>query len=279
MMAKRPNDIVYRELWLDRSLNRGPLFILEISRIIVGLLIIGFLLDRLFSPSIAVVVVLPVIIVIVILFSAQTKKFYKRLEERFLRNLNARETAENSNRIDAGFIMDKVKAQTELGPWDAHMEDMEVNPNADYTGRSLAELGWREKYGISIAFIRRGERLIFAPGRDERLLAMDRIGIIGSDEQLQSFKPVFDSAEKYDSQLLNIDDFVIQKIVVDEHNKLRGLTIRESGIRERTDGLVIGIERNKNRILNPGSDTLFEWGDIVWIAGDRKKIQKINKAI
>jgi CPA2 family monovalent cation:H+ antiporter-2 len=279
MMAKRPNDIVYRELWLDRRYNRGPLFLLEISRIIVGLLIIGFLFDRLFSPSIAFMVVLPVIVVIVILFSKQTKKFYKRLEERFLRNLNARESVENNARIDAGFIMDKLKAQTELGPWDAHMEDMEVNPNADYIGRSLSELGWREKYGISIAFIRRGERLIFAPGRDDRLLALDRVGIIGSDEQLQVFKPVFDSVEKYDSELINIDDFAIHKIVVDEHNKLRGLTIRESGIRERTNGLVIGIERNKNRILNPGSDTLFEWGDIVWLAGDRKKIQKINKIV
>ncbi|MEO9210358.1 MAG: TrkA C-terminal domain-containing protein [Ginsengibacter sp.] len=52
--------------------------------------------------------------------------------------------------------------------------------------------------------------------------------------------------------------------------------MRESSIRERTNGLVVGIERNKERILNPSSTINFEWGDIVWIVGDRKKIQQLN---
>ena len=105
--------------------------------------------------------------------------------------------------------------------------------------------------------------------------AFDRLGIIGTDEQLQVFKPVFDSFELYEPEEQDIEDILVQKIVVDEHNKLRGLSIRDSGIREKTNGLIIGIERNKDRILNPDSDTVFEWGDIILIAGDRKKIQKL----
>ena len=117
--------------------------------------------------------------------------------------------------------------------------------------------------------------LIFAPGGGDRLRAFDRLGIIGTDEQLQVFKPVFDSFELYEPEEQDIEDILVQKIVVDEHNKLRGLSIRDSGIREKTNGLIIGIERNKDRILNPDSDTVFEWGDIILIAGDRKKIQKL----
>jgi CPA2 family monovalent cation:H+ antiporter-2 len=61
---------------------------------------------------------------------------------------------------------------------------------------------------------------------------------------------------------------------------LRGKTLRASGIREITNGLVVGIERNGQRILNPDSTTVFEWDDIVWIVGDRKKIDDLrNKAI
>ena len=37
---------------------------------------------------------------------------------------------------------------------------------------------------------------------------------------------------------------------------------------------VIGIERNNQRILNPDSGTVFEWDDVVWLVGDRKKIQQ-----
>ena len=50
----------------------------------------------------------------------------------------------------------------------------------------------------------------------------------------------------------------------------------DSKIRERTNGLVIGVERNGKRILNPDSETVFEWGDIVLIAGERGKIQSVN---
>jgi len=64
---------------------------------------------------------------------------------------------------------------------------------------------------------------------------------------------------------------------VDEHTLLKGLTIRESGIREKTSGLVVGIERDGQRILNPESQTVLEWNDIVWIVGDRKKIQELVK--
>jgi len=63
--------------------------------------------------------------------------------------------------------------------------------------------------------------------------------------------------------------------VVDEHTLLKGLTIRESGIREKTSGLVVGIERDGKRILNPDSHTVFEWNDIIWIVGDRRKIQEL----
>ena len=75
----------------------------------------------------------------------------------------------------------------------------------------------------------------------------------------------------------NIEDIILQKIVVDEHNKLKGMSIRGSRIRERTNGLVVGIERDEDRLLNPDSSTSFEWGDIVWIVGERNKILELNK--
>jgi CPA2 family monovalent cation:H+ antiporter-2 len=64
---------------------------------------------------------------------------------------------------------------------------------------------------------------------------------------------------------------------VDEHNGLRGKSIRGSAIRENTKGLVVGIERNGERILNPSSDTIFEWGDIVWLVGDKHRISLLNQ--
>lgn len=279
LMAKRPNNMSYKELWLDKQYSHGPLLVLEISRNVGGILIIGFWVYRLFPTTIAFLIAVPVIITILVLFSRRIQRFYQRLEGRFISNLNARETAAEEARVVNENILSKhFQPSSDLSPWDAHMVDMEVNQHAEYIGKTLEELAWREQYGINIAYIKRGDKLIYAPGRNNKILPFDHVGIIATDEQMQIFKPIFDANEQIDAtDQHDIEDIIVQKIVVDEHNKLRGLTVKNSGIRERTNGLVIGIERNKERIINPNSQTVFEWGDIVWVVGDRKKIQSLNQ--
>src|SRR5690606_39557924 len=104
----------------------------------------------------------------------------------------------------------------------------------------------------------------------------DLVGIIATDEQIETFKPVFDAKDETASTV-DVEDIALQKIVVNEFTKLKGKDIRSSGLRERTNGLVIGIERGGERILNPESTTVFEWDDIAWIVGDRKKISEIAR--
>lgn len=272
LMSKRPNNMDYKELWLDKKYSHGPLLAIEISRILIGLLIIGFWVSRLFPALAAIFVAVPLVIIVLIVFSKKIQQFYQRLEGRFLTNLNAREAAEEN------ILSKHFKPVSTLLPWEAHMVDMEIKPNAEYIGKTLEELAWREQFGVNLAYIKRGDKLIYAPNRYNKLLPFDHVGVIATDEQIQAFKPIFDSTESFDAIGYNIEDIVVQKIVVDEHNKLKGLTVRNSGIRERTHGLIIGIERNKERILNPNSYTVFEWGDIVWIVGERKKIQQLNKS-
>lgn len=270
LMAKKPNSISYKELWLNKKYSKGPLLILEIARNVIGIALIIFWVSQFFTALASLLLVFPIILALLFFFSKRIQGFYQRLEGRFLSNLNARESQENLiNGINKN-------PQSDLSPWDAHMVDLEVNPHADYIGKKLETLAWRENYGINIAYIKRGELLIYAPGRDNRLLPFDHVGIIATDDQMQIFKPIFDAVETLVNEDETIEDIILQKIVVDEHNQLKGHTIRESRVRERTNGLIVGIERNKERILNPESTTIFEWGDIVWIVGDRKKIQKLN---
>lgn len=276
LMEKKPNNVAYKELWLINKYNRGPLLVIEISRNIIGLLLIGFWVNSFFSAKVALLVAVPVIILVLFLFSKRIQKFYQRIEGRFLNNLNARERLADEEKFRLEEIQKRFNPKSDLSPWDAHMIDLEVNPHAEYIGKTLVELAWREQYGVNIAYIKRGNKLIYAPGRNNRLLPFDHVGIIATDDQMQIFKPVFDAEESIEKTDNQIEDIILQKIVVDENNRLKGLTIRGSGIRERTNGLVVGIERNKVRILNPDSDTQFEWGDIIWIVGEREKIKRLN---
>ncbi|MES3018728.1 MAG: cation:proton antiporter [Bacteroidota bacterium] len=274
LMTKRPNNMAYKEMWLEKKYSRGPLLLIEIARVLIGVFLVSFWVFEIFDTGVAILIAVPIILAVVFVFTKRIQAFYQRIEGRFLGNLNARE-ADVYNSLDANVSRKNASLEAKLTPWDAHIVQLQVSPEADYIGRTLPELAWREKHGINIVYVKRGEKMILAPDRSFILLPFDQVGIIATDDQIQSFKPVFDSVNTIESSAIDINDVSLQRIVVNEFTKLKGVTIRNSGVRERTNGLIIGIERNNERMLNPDSTTVFEWNDIVWIVGDRKKIQEL----
>ncbi len=276
LMARRPLNLAYKELWLEKRYSRGPLLLIEIMRTLFGVLYIAILVFAFFSTQVATLIAVPIVFTVLVIFGKRIQRFYDRIEIRFLSNLNAREDAAAADKSATASMRRKTEAiQSTLMPWDAHIVELEVAPQAPYIGKSLLELAWREKYGINIVYIKRGDRLIHVPTRKAILLPFDGVGLIATDDQIQAFKPVFDSLEDNVAEELDIDDIALKKIVVDEHTKLNGKDIRHSGLRERTNGLIIGIERGNERILNPASSFVFQWGDILWIVGERKKIRSL----
>ena len=67
------------------------------------------------------------------------------------------------------------------------------------------------------------------------------------------------------------------KHVIPEGSCLIGLSIRESGIRDKAQCLVIGIERGETSIKNPPPSIVFEEGDIVWIVGEHRKVIRLSE--
>ncbi len=265
VMAKKIQRGAYRALWLDSKYNRGPLVTLEIGRNLLGIFFIGVLLGQFFSIWVTLLGTLIFTGVVLFFFKQRLDLFYHRIEDRFLSNLNEKENIK--------------PAQNILTPWDAHLSKITVSPTALFIGETLESMQLREKYGVNIAFIERGNKLISAPGKDEKLYPYDEIGAIGTDIQLQRFTKMAEANE----DVLNPETEAIaeamslEKLVVDEHTGLKGLSIRNSAIREKTQGLVVGIERKGQRILNPSSDTVFEWNDVIWLVGDRRKILVLSR--
>ncbi|WP_332019259.1 cation:proton antiporter [Kaistella sp.] len=272
LMVKRPSSVAYKELWTKTKYNRGPLLIIEIIRIIFGIGILGFFLDRFASTTISFFITIPVAIILMVVFSKRINKFYNRIEKRFITNLNDRSDNQQSEAITR--LAGNSEVTNNLAAWDVHIVELEVKPLAEYIGKTLVDLQWREKYGVNIGYIKRGEKLIHTPGRSEVLMPYDKVGIIATDDQFQIFKPVFDSQEIVVEE--DINHIKLGKILINHHSPKKGLSIRESGIRDKTDGLVIAIRRGDERILNPESSEILQVDDIVWVVGNRKKIEKLN---
>jgi CPA2 family monovalent cation:H+ antiporter-2 len=262
LAIRRLHSLAYTNLWLDKKYNHGPLVMLEVVRNILLVVLVGFMVEQLFNTMIALVAILPVIVIVLLVFARRLNSFYARVEKRFLTNLNQRERMQPSGNSD-------------LSPWDAHMAFFTMPAESTLVGKTLQDLAWREQYGINIAYIERGSIMITAPARSDVLFPFDKIAVIGTDVQLEQFRTVVESATLPAQN--GVEEITLNKLIVDNHTALRGKTIRASGIREITNGVVVGIERNGQRILNPDSTTVFEWDDIVWIVGDRKKIEELKE--
>lgn len=262
LSIRRMQRNAYSHLWLNKKYTRGPLIALEVLRIGLGTFFVAFLIFQFYNTFVATLIAMVIIIAGIFVFSRKLQSFYDRLENRFLGNLNARQ----------------AQHAPEILPWDTHLTELTVSPDSVLVGQTLVDLAVREKYGINIALIERGKRMIPTPSRDERLYPHDKVLIIGSDDQLATVKPLFegqgDANEEYDFPK---NEMTLQKVVINSQSPIYKQSIRDSGIREKSQGLVVGIERKGIRILNPDSNLVFENEDIVWIVGNHKKIPELLK--
>jgi len=242
---------------------RGPIVVLVFFRIVLSLFYIGFVLNTFFSPGIAFIA-LVISIIAYVLFPKKLHSLYNKIEKHFLSNFNDREQT-NSN-----------KRQNVLSPWDGHMAEFLIANESNLVGKTLEELKIREQFGINIALIKRGDFSINIPTRNERLFPHDEIHVIGTDEQVKEFKKYLDKNEFDAAEIFEEEDIILQQLAL-KNRICIGKTIRESQIREKTHGIIVGIERNGKRILNPESHLVLEADDILWIAGNKKKINEFLK--
>jgi len=242
------------ELMRDRK-SRGPLTMLFFIRIVLSIFFIGLLVNIFFSPVTALIA----LIIAIIIYSIFRKKLhirYHKIENHFLANLNNREIAKAK------------RSRSDLSPWDGHMAVFDIAIESNIAGKSLKNLQLRERLGINIVSIKRGEITIHIPQANERIFPGDEVCVIGTDEQVQEFKKYLDQHETDVSPVTQEPDIVLRQIELKNHTFL-GKSIKDSNLREKTKGLIVGIEKRGNRILNPESYVILEKDDILWIVGDK----------
>nr|WP_295921109.1 cation:proton antiporter [uncultured Dyadobacter sp.] len=261
LVFKRGNRKAYSAIWLSRKYSRGPLLLLELSRVLIAILLMAFLLVSFFSTQIAFIVAGGIMILGFAIFYQMLQRFYHKIEDRFLQNLNARQ------------LEGSGKSKKILLPWDAHFAFLEVSADSNMIGKTLQELKIRENFGINVVLIERGSKTIHLPRPTEVLYPCDRIEVIGTDDQLDVFRSHIEVSANGDVYMAHEDHIVLERVEVKTQYNIRGKTIRDSQIREKTLGMIVGLERNGERILNPDSSMVIENQDVLWIAGDRDLIK------
>lgn len=255
----------FANLWANKRYH-GPLLVLRMVRVVLAVAIVTIML-LVFLPINLAITSAAILVSLVVFFARRIHKFYLNIETRFFFNFNHRE------------ILEAKINRKELAPWDAHIAQYVLPAGSPVSGKSLEELAVREKMGVNIAMIKRSDIFtMLAPSRYEKVYPGDRMFVIGTDEQLDAFRE-FIQPDNEQQKLDEQHDVVLKKLSVSDKSELVGKTIRESGVREKTNGLVVGIERGGRRVLNPESATVFEVNDKVWIVGDAVLIEQLQRQL
>jgi CPA2 family monovalent cation:H+ antiporter-2 len=248
-------------LWSSRRFT-GPLFVFEMFRWIFSIVLLATLAIRIVPPGMAIVAVCLFVLVTVYLRPKYFEHIYMLIESRFVVNLREKETSQIQKLLPT------------LAPWDSHIAELKMSSNSALVGIKLSELTIRERFGVTIALISRGSRIIPAPGRNDVLYPGDILQVIGSDEQISHFKK---ECEAMSDEVTEMHGLIygLQSIYIKKTSPYAYKSIRDCGLREDTHGLVVGIEKNGQRKLNPDSATIIEPSDVLWVVGDKSLMKSL----
>ncbi len=257
-------------LWQDSHFNKGALIALHVLRIALCVTLILMVLIPLFPKATGILLVASVVIAITITFFQGFKTQTNKLEKQFLENLNDKELAENKR----GTINQQVK--NDLLNKNIHLEEIEIPQNSSRIGKTLAELNFRQTTGVDVVSIIRGDLKINIPDPKQYIYPFDRLIVAGTDEELQAFIARIEE-RKLNRQTDTQYQISLTQYELEDNCLLIGKAIKNSQIREKTDTMVIGIDRNNESVTDISANTVLEKGDVIWLAGEQNKLDGFEK--
>ncbi len=263
-------DIRFKEGWMNSGL-RPILVFLMVVRSFVFISLTGFLVSRFFILEIQYLILFGFSGGVMLFFSKRLETVYERFVQRFLISLSESEIKEVEK---PGSL---TSDRSGLTPWDGHIALFEMGFNPGVIGKTLAELKVREHHGVMIAMVERNGRKIPVPSGFERLYPLDRLHVIGGDDELARFQEfLVGESSVSESEGDSSSSYSLESISMKDGAPFIGLTIRDCGIREKVNGLVVGVERDGTRIINPSADFLILRDDLLWIVGDSLKVRALS---
>jgi CPA2 family monovalent cation:H+ antiporter-2 len=187
-------------------------------------------------------------------------RFYKHIEERFMDNLNKRQSVQ-------------VFAIPEILQENCHLQKMTLSPDSPYSGKLIRETDFRDNYNVSVVSVERGKQLVEVPKSDFQLFPFDKITFVGHEDHLRLLMPM---VELFDDQLIQEheeSEVDLYKVEVRPVSPYVGVTLMDSGLAEDFNAMIIAIERDGHFILNPSARISFQPADLVWFVAQKDKAE------
>lgn len=266
IITRKNHSAEFRKLWNDNRFNRGALVSLVLIKILVCVVILMSLVVRLFNVASGAALLVAAAIIISFYYSKRLRKHSALIEERFNQNFQGQEeTREQTDTMRS--LLEGAEQLANL-----HTADFTVAAESCDAGSQLKEIAPRSRYRVNIVSIARGDRRIDLPEGSERIYPFDKITAVGTDEDLRLFGQELDTRLQPDRNTGKGPRMSIRNIPLESSSPVINKRLREIKVRSF---IVLALERDRQITMNPGPDTMFQPGDIVWIVGKKGAEQEL----
>jgi CPA2 family monovalent cation:H+ antiporter-2 len=101
--------------------------------------------------------------------------------------------------------------------------------------------------------------------------------VIGSDDQLTAFRHAVEHEVYPDDYELEKREMKLRSIVISPSSPFVGKTLQESGIRDKFNCMVVGLEEGEENLSQVKPTYRFVKGDIIWVVGELDNLDALTQ--
>jgi monovalent cation:H+ antiporter-2, CPA2 family len=272
MVMKKNHSEEYKALWNANRYNHVLLVLTIVVRMVIACAFVFYVCNYLSRFTNALMITIAVALVALMVLSRWLKNSSIRMERMFVQNLRSRDMAAE--------VVGRRRPLYEehLLDRDIHMSEIDIPQDSLWGGHSLKELALRTKFGVHVSSILRSTRRINIPDGDTVVFPGDKLQAIGGDSQLSAMVAALRTELYGDDADVEKRSMRLKQMVITSKSAFVGKTLRESGIRDKYNCMVVGLEEGKETLSQVDPSYRFEKGDILWIVGEEADLEAIIKA-
>ena len=270
IVMKKNHSPEWKRLWVESSINRIPLMATIVVRFIIALGFVFYICNYLTRFANALIICIGAAVVLLMVASRQIKKRSIVMERLFIHNLRSRDIAAqvsgNKKPLYEGRLLDR----------DIHISEFEVPEDSTWCGKTLRDLHLRQRFGIDLSSIRRGQHRLNIPDGKMMIFPGDRLQVIGNDDQLQKFNQSLQSDLLPEDLEIEKREMRLRQLIISGSSEFLGKSLIDSGIRSKYSCMVVGLEEGRENLTHVSPNYVFQKGDIIWLVGEEEKLDLVN---
>lgn len=285
-MMHGTNDALFIKLWLKQRSNKLPLLTLKTVRILIAACFVTLVLRKIYHIPFVILLLLSAAAVVLLIRSDYLKGVTINMELRFMENFSERTLAKQK----------RERGRDEKYSWlneELLVAEFQVTDTVE--NKTIYDFTKSRAFRVTIIKIIRGDKYINLPTPDEVVLEGDILHMMGTSAEIDACTILLEKDEciEYtDRDDITLKDYIYGQtfygiapekqliccpINVSQGSEFSRKSIKNSHMRDKYRGTIIGIERGNLTILNVDIDTIIQPGDLIWTLGGKQMADLLIK--